>query len=85
MKKRKSILQKSSGIIGKICFLLAVLCAAALYFKIQELGMQHPINASFLASSFFFIFIGFVFTVIGNSDLPSFKVTSTPINEKKEK
>ncbi len=83
MKKRKSMLQRSSGVVGKICFLLAVLCAVALYFKVQELGMQHPVSASFLASSFFFIFIGFVFTIMGNADLPSFKVTSTSINEEK--
>ena len=74
MKKRKSILQRSSSIIGKTCFLLAVLCAAALYFKVKELGMQHVISASFLASSFFFVFVGFVLTVIGNTDIPSFKI-----------
>ncbi len=76
MKKRKSMLQKSSGIIAKICFLLAILCLVALYFKIQELGMEHPVSASFLASSFFFVFVGFVLTVIGNADIPSFKIGS---------
>ncbi|MBL1319891.1 MAG: hypothetical protein COA63_002355 [Methylophaga sp.] len=76
MKRRKSILQRSSSFIGKICFLLAVLCAAILYFKIKELGMQHVISASFLASFFFFVFVGVVLTVIGNADIPSFKVTS---------
>ncbi|MFW5427301.1 MAG: hypothetical protein ACKE8G_03355 [Methylophagaceae bacterium] len=77
MKKRKSMLQKSSGIIAKICFLLAVLCAVALYFKVQELGMEHPISASFLASPFFFVFIGFVLTVINNTDIPSFDVVTS--------
>ncbi|RKZ65481.1 MAG: hypothetical protein DRQ44_08025 [Gammaproteobacteria bacterium] len=77
MKKRKSILQKSSSIVGIICFLLSILCAVALYFKIQELGMQHVISASLLASSFFCAFIGFVFIVIGNADIPSFKVVDT--------
>ena len=76
MKKRKSILQKLSSIIGIICFLLAVLCAVALYFKVQELGMQHVVSASLLASSFFCTFIGFVFIVIGNTDIPSFKVVA---------
>ena len=76
MKKRKSILQKLSSIIGIICFLLAVLCAIALYFKAQELGMQHVVSASLLASSFFCAFIGFVFIVIGNADIPSFKVVA---------
>ena len=74
MKKRKSILQKISSITGIICFLLSVLCAVALYFKVQEFGMQHVVSASLLASSFFFAFIGFVFIVIGNTDIPSFKV-----------
>ena len=36
--------------------------------------MEHVISASLLASSFFFIFVGFVFIVIGKTDLPSFKV-----------
>lgn len=82
MKKRKSILQRSSAIIGKICFLLAVLCAVVLYFKVKELGMQHVISASFLASSFFFIFVGFVLTVIGNTDIPSFKIAPVSRTQK---
>ena len=39
--------------------------------------MQHVISASLLASSFFCAFIGFVFIVIGNADIPSFKVVDT--------
>ena len=81
MKKRKSILQKTSNIIGIICFLLAVLCAVALYFKFEELGMQHPVTASFLASSFFFVFIGFVFSIMGNANIPDFNVTESSLNE----
>ena len=86
MKKRKSILQKISKIIGIICFLLAILCAAALYFTVEENGMQHVISASLLASSFFFAFIGFVFIVIGNADIPSFKVVGAdpPVSLKEE-
>ena len=88
MKKRKSILQKISSITGIVCFLLAILCAVALYFKVQELGMQHVVSASLLASSFFFIFIGFVFIVIGKSDIPSFKVVAAAppasLNEENE-
>ncbi len=86
MKKRKSILQKVSNIIGIICFLLAVLSAVGLYFKIEELGMQHPISASYLAAAFFCVCIGFVFTVMGNANIPSFKVgtvtSPVPRNEK---
>ena len=85
MKKRKSILQKLSGITGIICFLLAILCAVALYFKIEEFGMQHVVSASLLASTFFCIFIGFVFIVIGNADIPSFKfVAAAPLKEETE-
>ena len=88
MKKRKSILQKLSSIIGIICFVLAVLCAVALYFKVQELGMRHVVSASLLASSFFCTFIGFVFIVIGNADIPSFKVVAdappASLNEENE-
>jgi len=74
MKKRKSILQKVSSITGIICFLLAIVCAVALYFKVDELGMEHVFSASLLASSFFCTFISFVFIVIGKADIPSFKV-----------
>ena len=74
MKKRKSILQKSSSVIGVICFLLAILCAVGLYFKVEELGMEHVISASLLASSFFFVFIGFVFMVIGSTDIPDLSI-----------
>ena len=74
MKKRKSTLQKISSITGIICFLLAILCAIALYFKVQELGMQHVVSASLLASSFFCAFIGFVFMVFGNADIPGLKL-----------
>jgi Ni/Fe-hydrogenase subunit HybB-like protein len=81
MKQRVNMLQTISGAIGKICFLLSVLCAVALYLKVKELGMQHPVSASFLASSFFFLFVGFVLTVIAKTDLPSFKVTSASRDE----
>ncbi|NOQ89888.1 MAG: hypothetical protein GQ549_02970 [Gammaproteobacteria bacterium] len=74
MKKRKSMLQKSSVIVGYVCFLLAVLCAVALYFKNQELGMQDPVTASLFASTFFFVFIGFVFMIMGKVDLPNLKI-----------
>lgn len=88
MKKGKSILQKSSSIIGVMCFLLAILCAVVLYFKVEELGMEHVVSASLLASSFFFVFIGFVFMVIGNADIPSFKVgdaeSSESLNKEKD-
>ena len=65
---------------------MAVLCAVALYFKVQELGMQHPISASLLASTFFCGCMGFVFTVIGNANIPSFKVVAAtpPVSRNEE-
>ncbi len=36
--------------------------------------MQSTISASFLASIFFFSFVGFLFLVIANANIPSFKV-----------
>ncbi|MCK5903270.1 MAG: hypothetical protein KAG28_08990 [Cocleimonas sp.] len=82
MNKQKSNLQKLAGIIGKLCFILSVVCAVTLYFKVNELGMQHPISASFLASSFFFIFVGIVLTVIDRTDIPSFKLSVATDKEK---
>ncbi len=85
MKKRKSFLQKTSGIIGIVCFFLAALSAVVLYFKVKELGMEDTISASLLASAFFFTFVGFVFTIIGNANIPSFKVVAAaPASQDKE-
>jgi len=72
--KKKSALQKFSNILGILSFILAVVCVVFLYFKVQELGMQNPVSASFLASIFFFCFIGVLFTVIANANIPSFRV-----------
>ena len=82
MEQRVNVLQKISGAVGKICFLLSVLCVVALYLKVKELAMQHPVSANFLASSFFFLFVGFLLTVIATTDPPSFKVTSATSDEK---
>ena len=74
MKKKKSPLQQFSNLLGIISFILAIVSAVFLYIKVQEIGMQSPISASFLASIFFFCFIGVLFSIIGNADIPSFKV-----------
>ena len=74
MTKQKSGLQKFSKVLSILSFISAVVCAVFLYFKVQDIGMQSPVSASFLASIFFFCFIGFIFTVIANANIPSFKV-----------
>ena len=46
--------------------------------------MEHPVSASLLASSFFFVFVGVVLTVINNTDIPSFDMTATSKREGNE-
>ncbi len=74
MKKKKSTLQKFSNLLGILSFILAIVSAVFLYIKVQEIGMQNPVSGSLLASVFFFCFIGFLFSVIANANIPSFKV-----------
>ncbi|MFV9616423.1 MAG: hypothetical protein ACNYZG_10735 [Gammaproteobacteria bacterium] len=83
MKKGTSVLQKISFVVGIICFLLAALCVVALYFKVEEYGMQHVVSASLLASSFFCVFVGFVFIVMGKADIPNLKIEATTRQKKK--
>lgn len=74
MKKRKGLLQKASLIFGVISFILAAVCGVLFYIRVDEVGGNNPISASLLASIFFFIFVGIILTIIGRSDLPSFKL-----------
>jgi len=71
---KKNTFQKVSAVTSKICFILAIVSAVILYFKVQEYGMKSPISASFLASAFFFIFTGIVLFVVAKADIPSFKI-----------
>ena len=73
MKKSKGILQKFSVVSGAISFVLSAICGVFLYFKVKEVGYENTVSASLLASVFFFIFVGILLTIIGKSDLPSFK------------
>ena len=70
---RQGFLQKISVVSGYISFLLAVVSAVILYFKVEELGTKHPVSASFAACCFFFVFVGIVLTVMGRSNVPSFR------------
>jgi uncharacterized membrane protein required for colicin V production len=74
MMKRKGFLQSVSQIFGVVSFILALVCAGFLYVRMGEFGGNNPISASLMASIFFFICVGVILTVIGRSNLPSFKI-----------
>lgn len=74
MKSKPNLFQKVSLISAKISFVISVLCGIILYLKIDEYGYQSPISASLLGSIFFFLFVGILLTIVGNSDIPSFKL-----------
>lgn len=74
MVKFKSVFQKSSLVSAVISFLLALTSGVLLYIRLQTIGIDDPISASYLASSFFFCCVGIVLTVIGTADIPSFKI-----------
>ncbi len=73
MTKRKGVLQKASLVSAMLSFVLALTSWVMLYLRLESVGMDNPISASFLASTFFFICVGVVLTVVGMADLPSFK------------
>jgi hypothetical protein len=74
MIRKKSILQKFSNMLGILSFIFALVCAGFFYFKVQDIGMENPVSASLLASIFFFCFIGVLFIVIANANIPCFRV-----------
>ena len=67
-------LQKVARVVGKICYVLCLVCGVLWYLKRQELGATHPVTASFLASTFFFVFVGFLLGIMGNADVPDLKI-----------
>lgn len=69
----KGFLQHLSVGTGLLSFLLALVSGVWLYFNVSASGFNNPISASLLACSFFFVFVGIVLTIIGRSDLPSFR------------
>ncbi len=74
MKTQKGFLQKSAIVSGVLSFVAAIVCVLFLYLKVQELGMDHPVSASFVAGIFFFLFVGGLLVYIGRADIPSFSV-----------
>ena len=73
MKSKKGVLQKIAFYSSMTSFILSIASAIYLYLRIDELGIEHPISASLLAASFFFVSVGVVLMVIAKTNLPSFK------------
>ena len=73
MTKRKSVLQKLSIVSAVVSFVFAFIAGVMLYLRVESLGMDNPISASLIASTFFFVCVGTVLFIIGNADVPSFK------------
>ena len=74
MTERKGILQKLSIVSAVVSFVLAIVASVMLYLRLESVGRDNPISASLMASIFFFIGVGIVLIIIGNADIPSFKI-----------
>jgi len=79
--KRKGLLQKISIVFSVISFALALIAGIMLFLRVASVGGDNPISASLMASTFFFICVGIILTVIGNADIPSFKIDKTEGNK----
>jgi tetrahydromethanopterin S-methyltransferase subunit D len=75
--ERKGVLQKLSIVSAVVCFVLAFIAGVMLYLRLESVGSDNPISASLMASTFFFIAVGIVLTIIGNADIPSFKIDNS--------
>ena len=82
MSYKPNFLQKVALVAGKLSFLIAVLSGVFLYLKVNELGMDHPVSASFLASILFFTFVGILLSIVGKANIPDLKIRPA---EKKDK
>jgi hypothetical protein len=74
MVKKRGVLQKLALILGMLSFLLCVVAGIWLYIRVDSVGADNPISASLMASTFFFLCVGVILTIIGRSDIPSFKL-----------
>ena len=77
MTKKKGFLQKVSLVSAAVCFVLALTSGVVLYLRLASVGSDNPISASLMASTFFFICVGVVLTIIGKADIPSFKIDNS--------
>ena len=77
MTKIKGVLQKVSLVSAAVSFVLAIITGVFLYLRLESVGSDNPISASLMASTFFFICVGVVLTVMGKADIPSFKIDNS--------
>ncbi len=77
MTKKKGVLQKVSLVSAAVSFVLALVTGVFLYLRLESVGSDNPISASLMASTFFFICVGVVLTVMGKADIPSFKIDNS--------
>jgi len=77
MTKRKGVLQKIALVFALVSFVLALTSGVMLYLRLESVGSDNPISASLMASTFFFISVGVVLTIIGKADIPSFKINNS--------
>lgn len=74
MVKKKGILQKVSLVFGALSFVLAIVAGVWLYLRVESVGADNPVSASLMASTFFFVCVGVILTIIGRTDIPDFKM-----------
>ena len=77
MAERRSVLQKISIVSAVVSFMLAFITGVMLYLRLESVGSDDPVSASLMASTFFFICVGTVLIIIGNADIPSFKIDNS--------
>jgi predicted tellurium resistance membrane protein TerC len=72
--QRKGFLQKLAIVSAVASFVLAFIAGVMLYLRLERVGSDNPVSASLMASMFFFVCVGVILVIIGNADLPSFKI-----------
>lgn len=70
---KRGIGQRIAYGMALVSYLCAILCLAALFIWIGELGSEHPVIASLGASLVFFVGAGVVLHVIGRANLPDLR------------
>ena len=77
MTEEKGFLQKLSLFSAVVSFALAFIAGVMLYLRLERVGSDNPVSASIMASMFFFVCVGIILVIIGNADIPSFKLDNS--------